>query len=47
MAQEQEMGMLQAAPGLLKAPIVDPTKNPNAGAIINDVMGADIVPPNE
>jgi hypothetical protein len=47
MAQEQEMGMMQAAPGLLKAPIVDPTKNPNAGAIINDMMGADIVPPNE
>ena len=47
MAHEQEMGMMQAAPGLLKAPIVDPTKNPNAGTIINDVMGADIVPPNE
>jgi hypothetical protein len=45
MAQEQEMGMMQAAPGLLKAPIVDPTKNPDAGQIINDVVGADLVPP--
>ena len=47
MENEQDMAMMQAAPGLLKAPIVDPTKNPDAGQIINSMVGADVVPPPE
>jgi len=47
MENQQDMAMMQAAPGLLKAPIVDPTKNPDAGQIINSMIGADVVPPPE
>ena len=47
MQQEQDMAMMQAVPSALKAPLLDPTKNPNAGEIVNNVMGADIVPPSE
>jgi hypothetical protein len=47
MQQEQDMAMMQAVPSAMKAPLLDPTKNPNAGDIVNNVMGADIVPPNE
>ena len=47
MQQEQDMAMMQAVPNALKAPILDPTKNPNAGEVINNVMGADLIPPNE
>ena len=45
--QEQDMAMMQAVPNALKAPLLDPSKNPNAGEIVNNVMGADIIPPNE
>jgi len=41
------MAMMQAVPNALKAPLLDPSKNPNAGDIVNNVMGADIVPPTE
>lgn len=37
--QEQSMAMMQAAPGLLKAPIADPSKNPNAEEVINNALG--------
>ena len=47
MQQEQDMAMMQAVPNALKAPILDPTKNPNAGEVINNVMGEDLIPPNE
>src|SRR5210317_616184 len=47
MQQDQEMAMMQAVPNAMKAPLLDPTKNPNAGEIVNNVMGADIIPPNE
>ena len=47
MQQEQDMAMMQAVPNAMKAPILDPSKNPNAGEIINNVMGEEIVPPNE
>jgi len=47
MQQEQDMAMMQAVPNALKAPLLDPSKNPNAGDIVNNVMGADIVPPTE
>ena len=45
MMAEEDMTMMQAAPGLLKAPLLDPTKNPNAGEIVNNVMDEDIIPP--
>jgi len=45
--QEQDMAMMQAVPNAMKAPLLDPSKNPNAGEIVNNVMGADIIPPNE
>ena len=47
MQQEQDMAMMQAVPNAMKAPLLDPTKNPNAGDIVNNVMGADLIPPNE
>src|SRR5210317_680718 len=47
MQQEQDMAMMQAVPNAMKAPLLDPTKNPNAGEIVNRVMGADLIPPNE
>ena len=47
MQQEQDMAMMQAVPNAMKAPLLDPTKNPNAGEIVNNVMGADLIPPNE
>jgi len=47
MQQEQNMAMMQAVPNAMKAPLLDPTKNPNAGEIVNNVMGADLIPPNE
>ena len=47
MQQEQDMAMMQAVPNAMKAPLLDPTKNPNAGEIVNNVMGADIIPPTE
>jgi len=47
MQHEQDMAMMQAAPNALKAPLLDPSKNPNAGEIVNNVMGTDIVPPTE
>ena len=47
MEQEQDMDMMQAVTNAMKAPILDPSKNPNAGEIINNVMGEEIVPPNE
>ena len=47
MQQEQDMAMMQAVPSAMKAPLLDPTKNPNAGEIVNNVMGADLIPPNE
>ena len=36
--QAMEMQMMQSAPGLLKAPIADPSKNPNAEALIADAL---------
>lgn len=36
--QEQEMMALQQAPQMMKAPIVDPSKNPNAEAIMADAL---------
>ena len=36
--QEQEMMALQQAPRMMKAPIVDPSKNPNAEAIMADAL---------
>jgi hypothetical protein len=47
MQQEQDMAMMQAVPNAMKAPLLDPTKNPNAGEIVNNVMGEQIIPPNE
>jgi len=47
MQQEQDMAMMQAVPNAMKAPLLDPTKNPNAGEIVNNVMGDQIIPPNE
>ena len=47
MQQEQGMAMMQAVPNAMKAPLLDPTKNPNAGEIVNNVMGADLIPPTE
>jgi len=47
MQQQQDMARMQAGVDALKAPMLDPTKNPNAGQIVNNVMGADIIPPNE
>src|SRR6056300_514259 len=43
MAQQQQKQMqqslMQAVPNAMKAPLLDPTKNPNAGEIVNSVMG--------
>lgn len=36
--QQQEMMALQQAPQMMKAPIVDPSKNPNAEAIMADAL---------
>jgi hypothetical protein len=36
--QAMEMQMMQSAPGLLKAPIADPSKNPNAEALIAEAL---------
>jgi hypothetical protein len=36
--QAMDMQMMQSAPGLLKAPIADPSKNPNAEALIADAL---------
>src|SRR6056300_1689734 len=47
MQQEQDMAMMQAVPNAMKAPLLDPTKNPNAGEIVNSVMGEDVIPPLE
>ena len=47
MQQEQDMAMMQAVPSAMKAPLLDPTKNPNAGEIVNSALGADLIPPNE
>jgi hypothetical protein len=47
MQQEQDMAMMQAVPNAMKAPLLDPSKNPNAGEIVNNVMGEQIIPPNE
>lgn len=46
-AQEQEMMLTQQAGQMLSSPIADPTKNPNAPEVINNVVGADAVPPIE
>jgi len=37
--QQQNMALMQAAPGLLKAPIADPSKNPNAEEVIASALG--------
>ena len=37
--QQQQMMMMQQAPQLLKAPIADPSKNPNAEEAIASVIG--------
>lgn len=42
--QEEQM-MTQQMGQMLKSPILDPTKNPNAPEIINNAMGQEIVPP--
>jgi len=47
MQQEQDMAMMQAVPSAMKAPLLDPSKNPNAGEIVNNALGADLIPPNE
>jgi len=47
MQQQQDMASMQAGVDALKSPMLDPSKNPNAGQIVNNVMGADIIPPNE
>jgi hypothetical protein len=39
MDRQQQMMMMQQAPQLLKAPIADPSKNPNAEEAIASVMG--------
>ena len=36
--QEQQMAALQQAPQLMKAPMMDPSKNPNAEAIMADAL---------
>ena len=36
--QEQEMAALQSAPQMLKAPILDPSKNPNAEALMAEAL---------
>ncbi len=47
MQQEQDMAMMQAVPNAMKAPLLDPTKNPNAGEVVNNVLGQDLIPPTE
>ena len=36
--QEQEMAQMQMAPQLLKSPMMDPTKNPNAEAMLSEAL---------
>ena len=38
MQQQQEMMMMQQAPQLLKTPMADPTKNPNAEEMISEAL---------
>ena len=45
-AQQQQMQM-QMIPQLLNAPIADPSKNPQAGQMINQAVGQEVVPPPE
>jgi len=45
MAMEEDANMMQAAPGILKAPLLDPAKNPNAGDVVNNLLDDDIIPP--
>jgi hypothetical protein len=37
--QQQQMAALQQAPQMLKAPMLDPSKNPNAEAMMQQVLG--------
>ena len=36
--QEQEMAQMQMAPQLLKTPMMDPSKNPNAEAMLSEAI---------
>ena len=39
--QEQEMAQMQMAPQLLKSPMMDPSKNPNAEAMLSEAISPD------
>ena len=43
--QQQQQMLMEQAPDYLKAPIADPAKNPAADQVINNTLGADVVPP--
>src|SRR5210317_2351110 len=45
MQQEQDMAMMQAVPNAMKAPLLDPSKNPMAAETVNAAMGEDVIPP--
>ena len=45
--QQQDQMQAQMIPQLLKTPIADPTKNPQAAETINQAMGQEVVPPTE
>jgi len=44
-AEQHDLAMTQQMGQMLKSPIVDPTKNPNAPEVINNAMGEELVPP--
>jgi len=43
--QQQEMMMTQQMGQMMKSPLADPTKNPNAAETVNAAMGQEVVPP--
>jgi hypothetical protein len=45
MAQQQQMLQMQQMPDMLKAPIADPSKNPNAEDAIAQYLGTQAAPP--
>jgi len=45
MQQQQSMMAMQQAPNMLKAPIADPSKNPNAEEVVNAMIGGGAPPP--
>lgn len=46
-AEQHDLAMTQQMGQMLKSPIVDPSKNPNAPEVINNAMGEELVPPIE